>query len=58
MKNDAEVWVVVEEGKHVSTGIPCELGKAQAKELRKEMTKKTGRSWTSKKTTQKEIATV
>jgi len=56
MKDDS-FWIVVEDGKPLTSGIRCELGKGQAKELRRKKEEQTGRKWKTLKTTKKEIAT-
>lgn len=55
MKDDS-IWLVVEAGKSVHSGIRCESGKPEAKEIRKKMTKQTGREWKTLKLTKKELA--
>jgi hypothetical protein len=55
---DKSFWVVVEKGKLLASGIRCDLGKGEAKELRKEKEKQTGRKWKVLKTTEKEFTTV
>jgi hypothetical protein len=54
---DGSFWIVVEDGKALTSGIRCDLGKVQAKELRKEKEEQTGRKWKALKTTKKELAT-
>lgn len=56
MKDDS-FWIVVEDGKPLTSGIRCELGKNQAKEVRKMKEQQTSRKWKALKTTQKELAT-
>lgn len=56
MKDDSTFWIVYEEGKPKSSGIRCDEGKAEAKELRKLKESETGRKWKSEKTTQHELA--
>lgn len=52
---DETFWIVVEEGALLSSGIRCDEGKEQAKQIRKKKTQLTGRSWKAIKTTQKAI---
>lgn len=54
MKDDS-FWMVVKEGKSVKSGIRCEGGKSEAKELRKEMEQQGGK-WKALKLTKKEFA--
>jgi len=56
MKDQDVIWVVLKKDAPLRTGIRCELGKSEAKELRKKMQQQHGGEWMSKKTTQQEIA--
>lgn len=51
---DNSFWIVVEEGKSLASGIRCDGGKSEAKNLRKEMEQQGGK-WKALKTTKKEI---
>ena len=55
MKDDS-FWMVVREGASLHSGIRCEGGKSEAKELRKEMQQRHGGEWKTIKTTKKELA--
>ncbi len=57
MKDDT-FWIVVQKGLPLKTGIRCDSGKEEAKELRKKKTAATGNEWQAKKVTPKEFATV
>lgn len=56
MKDTNEVWIVIEEGKPLNMAIVCELGKQQAKEIRKEIQQRRGGVWKTQKVTQKDLA--
>lgn len=51
---DESFWIVVKDGEPLSSGIRCEGGKDEAKEVRKKLTS-AGGSWKAQKTTQREI---
>lgn len=55
MKDQEEIWVVMRKNASLRTAIRCELGKGEAKEVRKEMQQRHGGEWMSKKTTTQEI---
>jgi len=56
MKDVEEFWIVIQTGQPLSKAILCERGKQQAKDVRKDMQMRHGGEWTSRKTTQKELA--
>ncbi len=53
MKDEA-FWIVVEDGKPLGSGIRCDGGKDEAKDVRKRMTQ-AGGIWKTMKTTEREI---
>lgn len=55
MKDDS-FWIVVEDGKPLKSGIRCDEGKEEAKNLRRSKELETGLKWSAKKVTKKELA--